>query len=495
MSPTILGNANAILAIPVDGIYSPPPPPFTGMIIQIDTNNTTSGGSPSDAIRLPFQPEAYHDGTSPSGLTLNIEVDWGDSSTSLYNTNPTVAYTVSHVYSSPGIYTIKIDSAINSIEGWSLGGGTSVANEYDRNKITNISQWGYFNCCGIAGYNYTQGRGYNFSQADQLSITATDTPLITGTSLESMFSSWGGLWTFEIPNLNSWDVSGVSMFSSMFGMSAGTNSPIGDVSSWNMSNATDISGMFSNTNFGLGLGSGDVSSWNVSNVTAFNSVFLNTPWNGDLSSWDVSNADTMAGMFQNCYSFTGIGLNNWILNTTPNYGSAGIANLNNMFAYCPNFNTDISSWNFSKVGQCGGMFTGATSFNQNISAWDMSGTHYVVAGSNIGTIYDMFNGGFGGGMAFDQDLSSWDFSATTCIIRFGGPGNAGDLTLSPTNYDATLIGFATRIPYTNAKTSAWCGAQIWEFGLSQYNLSNAAAVTARNALIADMGAIVDGGGI
>jgi len=484
--PTILGNANAITAIPIDETYYPP---FAGMIFDIDTTNTTSGGSNNQEIRLPFQPTAYEYSGISSGLNLDIIVDWGDGNTDTYNTNPVVDYVVSHAYASPGIYTIKIDSPSNSIQGWNTAGGTSQAGKYDRNKIINLKQWGYFDFAGITYKGVGTYDGYwsvsYFAQIDKLVITATDVPQITGDSLADAFGSSEA--ALDIPNLNLWDVSGVTDFGGMFGVSAcGGVKPIGDVSSWNMSNATDIGQMFGSSDF-----NGDVSGWDVSNVTTMNSVFTNTPFNGDLGSWDVGNADIMASMFSQCTNFTGIGLENWVLNTTPNWGGVGVANLNSMFSYCTNFNRDISSWDFSKVGQCTSMFRNCTSFNQDISAWDMSGTHYTSGPANVGSIYDMFSQASN----FDQDLSSWDFGLTTCILRFGGTGIAGDLNLSPTNYDATLIGFATRIPYTNAKTSTWCGAQIWEFGVSQYNLSNAAAVTARNALIADMGGIVDGGGI
>ena len=61
---------------------------------------------------------------------------------------------------------------------------------------------------------------------------------------------------------------------------------------------------------------GDISKWNVSKVTNMSGMFHSCKYfNQDISSWDVSNVTAMEFMFKNCYSF----------------------------------NQDISDWNISKV--------------------------------------------------------------------------------------------------------------------------------------------------
>ena len=467
---------------PGGGGASGPPPTFETMIFDIDTTNTTSQGSGNNQIRLPFQPNAYNFG---SGLNLDIVVDWGDGTSDTYNTNPTVDYTVAHTYSSPGIYTIKIDSPSQSIQGWTLAGGTSQGNAYDREKIIELKQWGYFDFAGSnsGGANYWSV--YYFAQADKMIITATDTPLISGTSLKGAFASYQGPngTTFEIPNLNNWDVSGVTDFHQMFNVSASGNytSPIGDVSNWDMSNATDISAMFSSSDF-----TGDVSNWNTSNVTNMRACFNNTPGNPDLSNWDISSVtgSGLGSLFDGCQNFTGgTWLNNWVFN-------AGINKLERIFANTK-MNTPLNNWG-SQTGNVNsffGLFQNNTDFNQDISGWDISGTYNT--GNGPYGVLDMFSGA----SSFDQDLSSWDMQATSCIARFMGNGLSFDPEISPAKYDNMLVAFGARIPYTNAKNSSWCGSQVWSFGISKYNLSNSAAVAGRNALISDMGGIVDGGGI
>ena len=59
-----------------------------------------------------------------------------------------------------------------------------------------------------------------------------------------------------------------------------------DISSWDVSNLTDMSLMF---NSGISFNQ-DISNWNASNVTDMSYMFFGTDvFNQDLSSWDVSN--------------------------------------------------------------------------------------------------------------------------------------------------------------------------------------------------------------
>ena len=469
------------------GASGPPPTPFNGMIIDIDTTLGQGSGSSFDQIRLPFQPNSFNYNGNPTGLNLDIIVDWGDGTSDTYNTNPTVDYEVSHDYGvgNGGVYTIKIDSPSQSIQGWSLHGGTSQVDKYDGRKLTDLKQWGYFDFAGNvlspSGANVSYQVGYNFAQADNMIISATDTPIISGNSLRAVFSSYQGPSgsTFEIANLNNWDVSNVITFNEMFNV-ANTpqfNATIGDVSNWNISNATDISFMFQGSDF-----VGDVSNWNTSNVTNMAGCFTRTPGNPDLSNWDISNVTGggLQALFYFCTNFTGgAWLNNWVFNS-------GLTKLDNLFADTQ-FNLPLNNWQTGNIKSFYSLFRN-TPFNQDISMWDISGTYNTTFDYGL---LDMFNGA----SDFDQDLSVWDAQATTCIRRFMGTGQASDPEISPAKYDNMLVAFGARIPYTNAKNSSWCGAQVWEFGISKYNLSNSAAVAGRNALISDMGGIVDGGGI
>ncbi len=139
-----------------------------------------------------------------------------------------------------------------------------------------------------------------------------------------------------------------------------------DLSNIDISNMTDLSGLFSSDG-DLANFNGDISSWNVSNVTDMSNMFKgNTHFNGDISSWNVSNVTDMSGMF----------------------------------AGATQFDQDISVWKVEKVKNMNSMFAGATQFNQDISTWKVNNT--------INNMINMFKGATG----FKHDLEEWDIQDT-----------------------------------------------------------------------------------
>jgi surface protein len=118
-------------------------------------------------------------------------------------------------------------------------------------------------------------------------------------------------------------------------MSSVFNSTINDVnfdlSKWDVSSVTDMSGLFWATDF-----NGDISSWDVSNVKNMNETFGNaSSFNQDISSWNVSNVEDMGSMFMSARSFNQ-DLSSWDV--------SNVTNMNRMFSYALVFNQDLSKW-------------------------------------------------------------------------------------------------------------------------------------------------------
>ena len=82
-----------------------------------------------------------------------------------------------------------------------------------------------------------------------------------------------------------------------------------------------------------------------------------------IANWDVSNVTNMSGMFFNCKDFNEP-LNSWDV--------SNVVNMNFMFKGCVNFNQPLDKWNVSNVKNMDGMFWGADKFNCDISNWDVS---------------------------------------------------------------------------------------------------------------------------
>lgn len=99
-------------------------------------------------------------------------------------------------------------------------------------------------------------------------------------------------------------------------------------------------------------------------LTRYTDLFLNcTSFDDDLSGWNVSQVTDISGTFQGCTNFNG-DVTTWdVSNVVGAYGT---------FQGCTKFNQDISGWNTAKMVSMTYMFSGASLFNADISGWDVS---------------------------------------------------------------------------------------------------------------------------
>jgi surface protein len=82
----------------------------------------------------------------------------------------------------------------------------------------------------------------------------------------------------------------------------------------------------------------------------------------DISKWDMSNVTDMSGMFENCTMNEDIS----------GWNTSSCTNMKNMFKNNTTFNQPIGSWNVSNVINMDEMFRDAVSFEQDISSWNIS---------------------------------------------------------------------------------------------------------------------------
>ena len=84
---------------------------------------------------------------------------------------------------------------------------------------------------------------------------------------------------------------------------------------------------------------------------------------GHISNWDVSNVTNMNGLF--CLKiFFNDCINNWNV--------SNVKNMDDMFNSASSFNQNLNNWNVSNVTNMVRIFFNATSFNQNLNNWNVS---------------------------------------------------------------------------------------------------------------------------
>jgi hypothetical protein len=368
----------------------------------VSTWDTTKAGSSSDTVVLPLL----------SGGTYSGTIDWGDSSSdSLSYANRT------HTFATAGTYTITITG---QIEGFTFNNGG------DKLKILDISNWGTVAFTG----NYQQMRG-----CTNLDISATDAPDVSGVIGFELQGFFYGCTSLTTPDFSAWDVSMISNFASMF--AGGLTTFNGDLSTWDMSSATTIEGMFN----GCSIYNQPMNDWDVSNVlTTVTCFYKNYAFNQNIGAWRLTSCTNCQDMFYNCNAFN-------------NGGSA-----------------DIDGWDVSNVATWAHFLRHAHAFNQPIGSWDMS--------SSLNLLNFMYNASQV--IPFDQDVSSWDVNQMTNLSNLF----AGIVGFSTANYDALLIAWDAQGAMSYSGTV--------NFGGSKYT-SGGAAETARTSLISKWGGITDGG--
>ena len=481
--------------------------------------------SPTDDFVLKITITA---GTNASDKTFNFYsqdmdymVNWGEGS----GFEQVSTGDVLHTFATAGVKTIRFRN-LNDIQ---------IDSQIDSAKYTSIEQW------GTSTWNAEMDSA--FQGASNLIMTATDTPdLSLVTTMAFMFD---GAATFN-GDISGWNTASVTNMSGMFDGAATFD---GDISRWNTASVTSMAGMFSDaTVFNQNIGnwntsavtnmSGmflsatafnqDISRWNTSAVTDMSLMFVGflgtTVFNQNIGNWNTSAVTNMSGMFAGATAFNQ-DISRWntsavtdmnlmfgtIFGTTVfnqdigNWNTSAVTNMNSMFDGffgTTAFNQNIGNWNTSAVTDMSGMFSVAADFDQNIGSWNTSAVTSMVAMFSGATVFNQnignwntsavtnMSGMFTGAIAFDQNIGGWNVGALTDAedMFTGNFFTPGNVTLSPTNYDALLIGWDAQ----NLQTGVTFGGEDSKYSSDAAHTArvNMTAITANGG---DNWTITDGG--
>ena len=193
---------------------------------------------------------------------------------------------------------------------------------------------------------------------------------------------------------------------SMSGMFANSNATLVDLSSFNTSNVTNMSGMFYGTGIVTKLYDRDLN-YNVDNFNLISNLNNNlnnykimqlytlATTNGilDLSNFDTSSVTDMSGMFSD------IRVVNLDLSS---FNTGNVTNMSGMFAYSAATSLDLSSFDTSNVTNMSGMFAYSAATSLDLSSFDTSKVT-IMAGM------------FSESKATSLDLSNFDTSDVTSV--------------------------------------------------------------------------------
>jgi hypothetical protein len=249
---------------------------------------------------------------------VNAVIEWGDGTQDTYTTGGTKYH--NYTYNADALRLITVRGTLNqlSFETGSVIGNIST-------PTGGIKSCKSFGDLGLTRISFA-GCGF-----------LTEVPPKLPGSITSTSQMFNFCYNFNDNRVIQWNMSNVTNTSSMFADTNYFNQPIG---SWNMSNVTSTSGMFSNAdNFNQPIGS-----WNMSNVTNANRMFRGAvTFNQPLNSWSTGSIKSMLEMFRSAREFNQP-LDQWDVTGVDLAPTPESNSMIGMFAFAEDFNQDISSW-------------------------------------------------------------------------------------------------------------------------------------------------------
>lgn len=188
-------------------------------------------------------------------------------------------------------------------------------------------------------------------------------------------------------DFSSWDTSKVTDMSEMF---YNIYQYVLDIGNWDVSNVTTFKNMFYDSGFRC-----------ESYYFDENNVQVYIPPN--LSKWDTSSATDMSGMFYKCNKLASLDLNNWKVHN--------VTDMSDMFYWCDNLTTlNLSNWNTNNVTNMNQMFYNCTELTTlNLSSFrtsNVTNMRHMFFGCTSLTSLDLSN--------FDTTNADVDYMLFNC---------------------------------------------------------------------------------
>lgn len=430
----------------------------------ISTWNTENAGtSNNDQIKLPltstgsYNFQVYYDDTLIKSVTTH--------------TDSTITFP-----DGAGIKEIQIRG---SLRGWSFNNGG------DYQKITGISNYGVL--------AFSSDDSNHFHGCLNLDVSASDSPDLSLTErLDNCFRD-----CIILTAIGNWDVSGITLFSSMFRNCFVFNQ---DISGWDTGLATNLSLMF----FSARAFNQDISTWNVSSCTRFSEMFRDAEaFNQPIGTWNVSSGTRFDLMFFDAISFNQ-SLNAWNMSAA--------TNISTMFRNAIAYNQPMNLWNVSTVTTADQVFRGATGFDQNLELWDVSSmtnlTQFLFGVDLSTSNYDALLVGWSGlpsvqnSVSFDGGLSTYTKSisdsgtntGTGATLIEAGQNFLTTVTVGDVVQNTSALTFA-RVQSVDSDTQLTLDSAIMNNG-DGYEIESSSAAKGRASLILDYSwTITDNGGV
>ena len=338
-----------------------------------------------------------------------------------------------------------------NISGWDTSKVTNMGYLFYQARHFNrtLNNWDTRNVT-LMQYMFYQASDFNqdISSWNTSSVQYMNNMFQSATSFNGDLSGWntGSVTTMNTmfrnatsfdKNISGWDTSSVTNMASMFYDATNFNQDIGG---WDTGKVTNMNLMFrSASNFNQ-----DIGGWATSNVTSMQYLFYQAgQFNQDIGSWNTSKVTDMSFMFDQAFNFnqdiggwdtskvTDMGLMfyraSYFDQNLSSWNTSNVNSMSSMFDQATQFSGDISDWDTHNVTTMQYMFSHAVNFNQDISGWDTS---------KVNNMLGMFYQATG----FDQDIGNWNVSSVTTMDNM-----FDSVTLSTSNYDSLLNGWASRI--------------------------------------------------